>query len=78
MQLINCKGSVFHPDTLRSILDAVKVPVFDVDINADLLHINGPLCGIFPSRRPVGTDFDPSILEKIVELQDSIEVVNVD
>ena len=29
-------------------------------------------------RRPVGTDFDPSILEKIVELQDSIEVVNVD
>ena len=43
----NCKGSVFHPDTLRSVLEAVNVPVFDVDINTDLLHINGPLCGIY-------------------------------
>ena len=51
----NCKGSVFHPDTLRSILDAVNVPVFDVDINTDLLHINGPLCGIFPAALHPGS-----------------------
>ena len=44
----DCKGSVFHPDTLKSILNAVIVPVFDVDINTDLLHINGPLCGLYP------------------------------
>ena len=44
----NCKGSVFHPDTLKLILEVVNVPVFDVDINTDLLHINGPLCGFYP------------------------------
>ena len=41
----NFKGYVFHPDTLNPILQAVNVPVFDVDISTDLLHINGPLCG---------------------------------
>ena len=43
----NCKGSVFHPDTLKSILEAVNVPVFDVDINTDLLHDKGPLRGFY-------------------------------
>ena len=44
----NCKASVFHPDTLESILEGVNVPVFDVDINTDPLHINGPLCRFYP------------------------------
>ena len=43
----NCKGSVFHPDTLKSISNAANVPVFDVDIDTDLLHVNGPLCGFY-------------------------------
>ena len=54
----DCKGSVSHPDTLRSILDAVNVPVFDVDINTDLLHINGHLCGIYPTTMHPGSSVD--------------------
>ena len=51
----NGKGSVFHPETLRSILESVNVPVFDVEINTDLLHVNGPLCGIFPTALHPGS-----------------------
>ena len=31
------------------------MPVFDVDINTDLLHINGPLCGIYPTAMHPGS-----------------------
>ena len=51
----NANGSVFHPATLRSILESVKVPVFDVDVNTDLVHVNGPLCGIFPTALHPGS-----------------------
>ena len=51
----NGKGSVFHPETLRSILESVNVPVFDVEINTDLVHVNGPLCGIFPTALHPGS-----------------------
>ena len=62
----NCKVSVFHPDTLKSILEAVNLPVFDVDINTDLLHINGTLCVICPTAMHPGCsdDYLDSIKEK--------------
>ena len=34
------------------------MPLFDVDINTDLLHINGPLCGIHPTAMNPGSSDD--------------------
>ena len=36
----------------------LNVPVFDVDIDTDLLHINGPLCGIYPTAVHPGSSDD--------------------
>ena len=47
-----------------SILEAVNMPVFDVDINTDLLHINGPLCGFYPMALHPGSSDDQLDLVK--------------
>ena len=54
--LFDSKGMIFHPETLYAIIKAVDLSRFDIDINMDLLHVNGPLNEIFPDAWHPGSN----------------------